>query len=46
MTALTMTWKFCQEAEKRWNRIFGYKLLSLVMHDKKFVDCELVEEVA
>ena len=46
MTALTMTWKLCQEAEKSWQRIFGYKLLPLVIEDKKFVDGELQEEVA
>jgi putative transposase len=46
VTALTMVWKLCQEAEKAWQRIAGYKQLPLVIEEKKFVDGELVDEAA
>ncbi|MFW5879337.1 MAG: hypothetical protein ACOCUV_00790 [bacterium] len=35
-----------QRGEKSWQRLFGYKLLPLVIEDKKFVDGELQEEAA
>jgi putative transposase len=46
ITALTMVWKLCKEAEKSWQRIAGYKQLPLVIAEKKFVNGELVDEAA
>ena len=37
-TMLTMVFKLCQSAEKRWRRLRGYKLLTEVIRGVKFVD--------
>lgn len=37
-TALAMVFKLAQSAEKRWNRIHGYKLLAVVLEGGKFID--------
>ncbi len=37
-TMLTMVFKLCQAAEKRWRRLHGYKLLADVIRGVKFVD--------
>jgi len=37
-TMLTMVFKLCQSAEKRWHRLRGYKLLADVIRGVKFVD--------
>ena len=37
-TMLTMVFKLCQSAEKRWRRLQGYKLLADVIHGVKFID--------
>ncbi len=37
-TMLTMVFKLCQSAEKRWRRLRGYKLLADVIRGVKFVD--------
>ena len=41
---LTMVYKLCLEAEKTWHKLKGYKMIHLVLEDKKFKDGELVEE--
>ena len=38
IATLTMVFKLIQEAEKRWMRLRGYKLIPLVIQGKKFVD--------
>lgn len=43
---LTMIYKLCLEAEKTWHRLKGYKMIHLVLEDKKFKDGELVAEDA
>lgn len=42
LTMLTMVFKLCQSAEKRWRRLMGYRLLADVVRGVKFVDgiCE------
>jgi transposase-like protein len=40
---LTMVYKLCLEAEKTWHKLKGYKMIHLVLEDKKFRDGELVE---
>ncbi len=37
-TMLTMVFKLCQSAEKRWHRLRGYKLLADVIRGVRFVD--------
>ena len=37
-TMLTMVFKLCQSAEKRWRHLMGYKLLADVVRGVKFVD--------
>ena len=37
-TMLTMVFKLCQSAEKRWRRLRGYKLLAEVIRGVKFID--------
>jgi transposase-like protein len=44
IATLTMVYKLILEAEKRWQRIRGYKLIPLVMKGVKFKDGERVEE--
>jgi hypothetical protein len=41
-----MAFKLIQEAEKRWRRIAGWKLLELVQTGRVFKDGELVEQSA
>jgi len=43
---LAMAFKLVQEAEKRWRRIIGWKLLELVQIGRVFKDGELIEESA
>lgn len=40
-TALTMVFKLIQAAEKRWQRIQGYKLLPVILSGEEFIDGEL-----
>jgi transposase-like protein len=40
-TALTMVFKLIQAAEKRWQRIQGYKLLPVILSGGEFIDGEL-----
>lgn len=37
-TALTMVFKLIQAAEKKWQRIHGYKLLPVVLSGEEFID--------
>jgi len=43
---LSMVFKLAQEAQKNWRRLRGYKMIPLVIGNKKFRDGELVEKVA
>lgn len=43
---LSMVFKLAQEAQKNWRRLRGYKMIPLVLENKKFRDGELVEKVA
>ena len=43
---LSMVVKLAQEAEKNWRRLRGYKMIPLVLENRKFWDGELVERVA
>ena len=43
---LTMVFKLCQEAEKSWHRLKGYKLIPFVMKGRIFIDRELKKEAA
>ena len=43
---LTMVYKLSLEAEKTWKKLKGYKLIKLVLEQKRFVDGELQEKVA
>ena len=46
IATLTMVFKLCQEAEKSWQRLKGYKLIPFVMKGRIFIDGELKKEVA
>lgn len=46
IATLTMVYKLASEAEKTWKKLKGYKLLKLVLEQKRFVDGELQEKVA
>ena len=43
---LCMVFKLAQEAQKGWRRLRGYKVIPLVLQNKKFRDGELVERAA
>lgn len=43
---LSMVFKLTMEASKTWVKLKGHKLILLVLENRKFVDGELVEEVA
>lgn len=43
-TTLAMVFKIMQSAEKRWIKIRGFQLLSLVVDNVKFKDGEQVKE--
>lgn len=43
---LTMVWKLALEAQRRWRRLMGFKLIPLVMEGREFVDGELTEAAA
>lgn len=45
-TTLTMVYKLMESAQKRWRRLRGFTLLSLVMKEVKFKDGEQVSEQA
>ena len=40
---LTMVYKLAMEAEKGWKKLKGYKMISLVLENRKFIDGELEE---
>lgn len=42
-TTLTMAWRLIENAQKRWRRLRGYKLLADVVEGVKFKDGERVE---
>ena len=46
IATLTMVFKLAFEASKTWKRLKGHQLILHVLENKKFVDGELVEEVA
>ena len=46
IATLTMVFKLAFEASKTWKRLKGHQLIVHVLENKKFVDGELVEEVA
>ena len=46
IATLTMVFKLTMEAAKTWKKLKGHQLILLVLENKKFVDGELVEEVA
>jgi transposase-like protein len=46
VTALTMVFKLVQGAEKRWQRIRGYKLLPVVLTGEPFIDGVRVRRAA
>jgi transposase-like protein len=37
-TVVTMAFKLCQSAQKRWQRLFGYKVLAKVIKGAQFVN--------
>ena len=43
-TTLTMVYKLLETAQKRWRKIKGFKLLTLVINNVRFKDGELVKE--
>jgi putative transposase len=43
---LSMVFKLAQEAQKNWRRLRGYRMIPLVLDNKKFRDGELVDKVA
>jgi len=43
---LSMVFKLTMEAAKTWKKLKGHQLILLVLENRKFVDGELVEEVA
>ncbi len=43
---MSMVYKLATEAEKRWKRLHGYKLISKVIEGVKFVDGEMKERAA
>ena len=46
IATLTMVFKLAFEASKTWKRLKGHQFIVHVLENKKFVDGELVEEVA
>ncbi len=46
LTMLTMVFKLCRSAEKRWRRLQGYRRLGEVVDNVRFVDCVREDEVA
>ncbi|MBE3100961.1 MAG: transposase, partial [Firmicutes bacterium] len=46
IATLTMVFKLTMEAARTWKKLKGHQLILLVLENKKFVDGELVEEVA
>ncbi|RAP72328.1 putative transposase, mutator type [Candidatus Erwinia dacicola] len=45
-TTLAMVFKLLQSAQKNWNRLKGFELLTLVVNNLPFKDGEQVEEEA
>lgn len=43
-TTLTMVYKLLETAQKKWRKIKGFKLLTLVVNNVQFKDRELVKE--
>jgi hypothetical protein len=41
---MTMVFKLAKEAQKRWKRLKGYKIIPLVLQEKIFIDGELKED--
>ena len=46
VATLSMVFKLTMEAARTWKKLKGHQLILLVLENKKFVDGELVEEVA
>jgi len=46
MATLTMVFKLTMEAARTWKKLKGHQFILHVLENKKFVDGELVEEVA
>ncbi|MBC7333722.1 MAG: hypothetical protein H5T85_04580 [Actinobacteria bacterium] len=46
LKTLSMVFKLAIKASKTWVKLKGHKLILLVLENKKFVDGELVKEVA
>ena len=46
VATLTMVFKLALEASKTWKRLKGHQFILHVLENKKFIDGELVEEVA
>jgi hypothetical protein len=45
-TTFMMIYKLLEQATKRWQRLWGYNLIPLVLRKEKFVDGELLKKVA
>ena len=43
---LSIVFKLTMEAARTWKKLKGHQLIMLVLKNRKFVDGELVEEVA
>jgi len=43
-TTLAMVFKLMESAQKKWRKIQGFRLLTLVVNNVPFVDGELVKE--
>lgn len=43
-TTLAMAYKLMESAQKKWRKIQGFSLLTLVVNNVPFVDGELVKE--
>jgi transposase-like protein len=43
-TTLAMVYKLMESAQKKWRKIRGFNLLTLVVNNVPFVDGELVKE--
>ena len=45
-TTLAMVYKLMESAQKKWRKIRGFSLLTLVVNNVPFVDGELVKELS
>lgn len=46
MATLTLVFKLAMEAARTWRKLKGHQFIVHVLENKKFVDGELVEELA